>query len=248
MNIETHVLCFQEEQILPYCLRHYASFCERIIVHDAFSTDRSRDIAREYGAEVVDWKTDGLNDALSKKLKEDAVMNCKADWCIVCDADELAYFPNGPSFTLDSYQSQGIAIPKPRGFEMVSDVFPTTTQQIYDEVQFGASADHWYAKCALTAPKLLRSIIYSAGAHEAWATLKDGTKFNSNIPPTEPEYFLLHFKHLGPVERIAQKYDVQRTRLSAKNVAEKWGNFSPGIVHAKEKRANIMAGYRKVIE
>lgn len=248
MNVECHVLCFQEEEFLPYCLRHYNSFCNRIIVHDAFSTDRSREIAKEYGAEVRDWATDGLNDAVSKKLKEDCVMQCKSDWCLVVDTDEIWYFPFGPSYTLSAYDSQGLAVIRPHGFEMVSDVFPTTAGQVYDEVKFAGVDDRWYAKCALVAPPRIKSIIYSAGAHETWAVLKDGSKWNDVKEKTDPPSYFLHCKHLGPIERIARKYDVQRTRLSARNIKEKWGNFDPGIVHAKEKREAIMSTVRRVID
>lgn len=132
MNVSVTILCYNEQDILPYTLRHYATFCDRMVVYDAFSTDRSREIAKEYGAEVVDWATKGVDDLQAKAVKENACMNSPADWAIAVDADELIYFPEGAFHTLAAYDADGVAVVKPRGFEMFSDTFPTTDGQIYD--------------------------------------------------------------------------------------------------------------------
>ncbi len=246
MSCEAHILCYCEEAILPYILRHYATFCERIILHDAQSTDRSREIAKEYDCEIRDWRTDGVNDMLAKKLKEEAVMACKSAWCVVADADELVYFPEGPSYTLESYDAAGVAIVKPHGFEMVSDEFPSTESQIYDQVKMGARDSKWYAKPILVAPARIQSIIYSAGAHEAWATLKDGTKWHDGAP-TDPPTYMLHCHHLGPIDRIGKRYAGQQSRHSPTNIAKKFGNFEDPFKHARDKRAMIMAKLEQVI-
>lgn len=248
MNVTAHILAFQEAEIIRYTLRHYTTFCSRIVLHDAGSTDGTREIAREFDAEIEDWKTDGLDDYAAKTLKQRCVMNCGADWCLVVDADEFFWFKEGAAYSFGSYDAQGLAIVRPHGFEMVSDVFPTTDKQLYDEVKYGARDQKWYGKAVLVAPARLQSIVLSAGCHETWATLKDGSKWSDVKEPSEPSAYLLHCKHLGKVERIAQKYDIQRTRLSARNVKEKWGNFQRGIVHAKEKRAMIMGRLERVIE
>ena len=78
MDVEVHILCYCEENILGWTLRHYTSFAETVVVHDAFSTDRSREIAKEYGAEVVDWHCPKLDDLKAKKLKEDAARHANS--------------------------------------------------------------------------------------------------------------------------------------------------------------------------
>lgn len=246
-SVEINILCYNESEILPYTLRHYATFCERIVVHDAFSTDRSREIAKEYGAEVRDWKTDGVNDILAKKTKEDAVMASQSNWCGAVDADELLYFPQGPSYTLESYDAQGLAVIRPHGFEMVSDVFPTTGSQIYDQVKMGGRDQKWYGKAVLCAPHRLKSIVFGAGAHQTWAHLKDGTKWDDVKEPSDPEMYLLHCHHLGPIERIAKRYAGQQSRHSQTNIRNKFGNFSAPEVHAKEKRDFILNNLQRVI-
>ena len=104
MKIQVHILAFNEEDILPYTLRHYSQFATKIIVHDSFSTDRTREICKDYGAEVRDWDTGGvLNDNLSRELKSTAWIGTDADWVITADADELIYFPKGVTQTLEEY-------------------------------------------------------------------------------------------------------------------------------------------------
>src|SRR6188768_2460656 len=100
MSVEVHLLCFNEAEILPFTLMHYATFAERIIVHDGFSTDRSREICLEHGAEVRDFHSDGVNDILFKKLKETCWIGTDADWAVTADADEFIYFPEGSFHTL----------------------------------------------------------------------------------------------------------------------------------------------------
>ena len=56
--IDVLIITKDEEANLPYCLRALAGWTSRIFVVDSGSTDRTRDLARELGAEVVehDWK------------------------------------------------------------------------------------------------------------------------------------------------------------------------------------------------
>lgn len=248
MNVSVHILSFNEQDILPYTFRHYTTFADTITLHDGGSTDNTRQIATQYGVKVRDWVTDGVNDKLAKELKETCWKNDGADAVIVVDADELVYFPEGAWQTLASYDRAGVALVKPHGFEMFSERFPTTDGQIYDEVVMGCSENNWYNKPALFFPKRLSGIVFSAGAHEAWARLPDGTTIYSREQvPNTPPTFLLHCHHLGPVERIAARYKRQRERLSQTNVKNKWGNFDAPMKHALDKRAMIMAGLIKVI-
>lgn len=247
-SVDVHVLCFNERDILPYTLRHYATFCDRMIVHDGLSTDGSREIAKGFGAEVVDFKTDGVNDMLFKQLKENCWRGTKADWAITVDADELIYFPEGAFHTLEAYESNREAIIKPRGYEMLSEVFPTTEGQIYSEVTHGAPELKWYSKPVLFAPKRIRKLIFSAGCHTAWVDTIDGRKISDPQVPSDPPTFLLHCHHLGPLERVGQRYAGQQSRHSQTNIKNNWGNFEDPHKHARDKRAAISARLEQVIQ
>ena len=55
MKVWAYVIAWNEELMLPYYLRHYSTFCDKIIVYDNMSTDSTRMIAESYGdlVEVV---------------------------------------------------------------------------------------------------------------------------------------------------------------------------------------------------
>lgn len=74
-----------EEQNLPACLRSVA-WAERVFVVDSGSTDRTAAVAREHGAEVVQFRYDGG----WPKKKNWALANLpiRSPWVLFLDADE----------------------------------------------------------------------------------------------------------------------------------------------------------------
>ncbi len=250
-KVTLHLLCFNEADILPFSLRHYATFCSRMVVHDLGSNDGSQSIALAAGAEVNQHDCHGeFDDRLNKRIKEEEWKGDDCDFAIMADADELIYFPGGAFQAFSAYETQGLAVIKPRGYEMFSDVFPETEGQIYDEIKMGAPDFFWYSKPIMFSPKRVASIIFGMGSHWCEATLHDGRKVKLlQEPPlfSTPEACLLHCHHIGGVERIARRYDENFKRQSEINHRMKWGNQKPGIEHAMEKRAAILSGVRKVI-
>jgi len=59
------------------------SWCDKVLVIDSFSTDRTEELARTAGAEVVQRKYDGPADQ-----KNHAIGLVKTEWVIILDADE----------------------------------------------------------------------------------------------------------------------------------------------------------------
>jgi len=250
MKTDVHILTYNEERMLPYTIRHYQTFATRIVVHDNFSTDRTREIALEMGAELQDWDTGGeFNDLMAMDLKNQCWRGTSADWAICIDCDELLYFPYGARSALATYEKLGAVMIKPHGFEMFSDGYPTTTGQIYEEVKIGAPDDKWYAKPVLFSPRRVSSSGFGIGAHEADPTLKDGMvlRIGADWPKAVPRAFLLHFHQIGPMGDIAAVYDARLARLSEVNVKNRWGNFKVGRVHAQEKRDYIITHLQEVI-
>jgi glycosyltransferase involved in cell wall biosynthesis len=248
MMCEAHILCWNEAEILPYALRHYKTFCSRILVHDDQSTDGTREIIKAAGVELVDRHTGGVVDEREYcRVKNEAWKGTTADWVIVVDADELIYFPKGASTTIAEYEAQGVNVVKPYGFEMFTDIFPTTEGQIYDEVKTGAEDFHWYSKPAMFSPKQVKEISYGLGAHQCSGKLVSGASFKNPTTYTIPETYLLHFKHIGGVERVAKRYDEVYARQLPICHAMKWGHQCPGIEAATKKRAGILPNLRQII-
>lgn len=248
LNCEVHLCCYNEAEILPYTLRHYGTFCSRIVIHDNFSTDGSREIAKAAGAEVVDWGTAGVIDETKLcEVKNEAWRGTDADWVIVGDADEFVYFPGGAEDTLAIYDANKETVIKPHGFEMLADEYPSGDGQIYEYVTMGAPDVQWYSKPALFSPKRVKTISYGFGAHGCTATLHNGGVVANPVKFTEPPTYFLHFKHLGGPQRLAARYDSAFKRQTALAHKMHWGNQEPGLKHALDKRTMILAGLRQVI-
>lgn len=247
--IEIHVVAYNEELILPYTLRHYRTFASRIIVYDGGSTDKTRQIAKDAGAEVVDWNTGGkINDTLLRQLKENCWKDTAADWVAVVDADELIYFPGGVAEALAAYEKVALAVIKPHGFEMVSEELPKGDGQIYDEIKMGAPDNRWYAKPVMFSPRRVQEIKFSAGAHECNALLPGGLMMGNPVRFSEPKALFLHYHHIGSVKRIGAKYDGNKSRFSEENKKHGWGWHGDGLQHARDKRNAIMAKIQQVIK
>lgn len=257
MKIEVHILCYNEFRMLPFALLHYAEFASRIVIHDSFSTDGTRDVIKQWmkrpyyrgvPVECRDWDTGGrLNDELARQLKNSCWRGADATWVILVDCDELVLFPRGVIETLTAHKDK--AIIRPQGWELYADEFPRDQSQlIWAQVKTGARDDYWYGKPVILQPRLISWIQYHAGAHDAIVLLKDGTDINSmrDWDPPTPVTYLLHCKHLGPIKTIAKAYDEKRTRLAPINVEKGWGNFKPGMVHAQEKREWILNHLQKI--
>ncbi len=74
-----------EENNLVNCLSKVGSLVDEIIVVDTGSTDKTKDVAKIFGAKVFDFKwnnnfSDARNFSLSKAT---------GDWILILDADEV---------------------------------------------------------------------------------------------------------------------------------------------------------------
>jgi glycosyl transferase family 2 len=249
VNIHVHLLSHDHEPILKWSIRHYRTFANRIVVHDGGPDHTQKIHALTHGCEVLEWETGGqLNDELAMKLKNECWIGTDADWVIVADADELIYFPQGATLTIAGLEDLGAAMIKPQGYEMFSDELPPEKGQIYETIKDGARDDKWYAKPILFSPARISETEFGLGAHEADPVMKNGKQYHVGANwPISPDVYLLHFHQIGGLQRIAERYDATRKRLSRVNEQHLWGNFKPGLEHAQEKRDYILPRLQSVI-
>lgn len=272
IKIEVHLLTCNSDWILPWSLRHYCSFADKVVVHDGgpyFHEDAiSRELCAAHGAIWERWDTAGqLNDELARHLKNEAWKGTDADWVMVVDCDELIYFPEAAwvgervttthaesaRITLERLSIAGAAVLRPEGFEMFSETMPTLDgfPQIWCQIREGAPDDKWYGKPVVFSPKLVAESGLGIGAHESRPVLKDGRalKVDETWPHPDPRCLLLHYHQIGPIEAVAARYDATRKRLSRVNEAHGWGNIhDTGIVHAQKKRDLILPDLRRVVK
>ena len=74
---------FNEEANLPACLESVRDIADEIFVVDSFSTDKTIEIAKSFGARVVQHEY--VNSAAQKNW---AIPQCKHEWVFIIDADE----------------------------------------------------------------------------------------------------------------------------------------------------------------
>ena len=92
MQVSIFLLCYNEELMLPYTLKHYRTRfpSATITIFDNYSTDRSATIAEEAGCRVIKYDSKEQQDEklliwIRSHLWKDYV---DKGWVIMCDMDE----------------------------------------------------------------------------------------------------------------------------------------------------------------
>lgn len=99
MTISLYTLCWNEHDVIPYAIQYWKRLKEQVdgfnvIVYDNHSTDDSVQLLKAYDwIEVRYFETDGMNDLIQRKIKDEAWKEArgKVDYVIVCDMDEVLY-------------------------------------------------------------------------------------------------------------------------------------------------------------
>ncbi len=144
VKVDVYSIMRNEIKILPYFLRHYETFADRIFVWDDGSDDGTREILDAHPkVNVLPLNLGRADDVyfvnhLWPQYKE--ISRGYADWVMCVDADEFIYHPNLME-KLEELGSKGVKRICCRGFTMYHPKFPTTTGQIYDEIKFDFSPE-----------------------------------------------------------------------------------------------------------
>jgi len=71
MQIELYAVAWNEEKIIEYFLRYYSAFCDKIVIYDNESTDRTPEIVRSYpNTELRSWSSNNqINENLYLVMK-----------------------------------------------------------------------------------------------------------------------------------------------------------------------------------
>jgi hypothetical protein len=189
-------------------MRHYSQY-GTVFLYEGHSTDGSAEMAESLGATIIPLDTDNqVRDDIFVDMKNNCWKESKADWVIVCDMDEFVYHPDLKNY-LKTIEHTIIA---PRTYEMISDFFPTTGGQIYEEVKFGFEIK---PKFFLFKPTELLEMTYGAGCHDAQPEGNVYIYRNSEIK-------CMHFRHLS-IDHVVQRNAYLYSRLSDENKRMGWG-------------------------
>jgi len=228
MLIEAYILCWNEEKILPFTLEHYSSFCDRILLLDNHSTDRSLEIAEQFPkVQVIQWNAregENIYDERSNVVMKNWAYEqhgVGADWVCVVDCDELVYHPNIRE-KLEEYMYAGITLPRTAGYEMISDAFPVLGTPLTEQITSGIF-DQGMCKRLVFDPRI--GLKYACGSHYsssevAFATV-DGEgeppPYHSTLTPKESEDVeikVLHYKDLSA------PYKIERLKMLSARMSE----------------------------
>lgn len=188
MTITCFFIGWNIQDTIHLTISHYKQFCQRIVYYDNFSTDLSRDIAQELGAEV---KLFGKAGVLDDHAYLDVKLHCwktdNSDYVIVCDDDEIVLCP--PADT-------GATIFRTQGYGMYSNDFPRET---WTEILTGTPDDQ-YSKLAIFNPKKIKEIGYVYGCHGHQTKPQGQLFYGSQTIP------ILHYRAVGGAQRIIDRY------------------------------------------
>jgi glycosyltransferase involved in cell wall biosynthesis len=204
LSIWLFCICRDEARLMPYLLRHYAPFVTKFVFFDGGSTDGTREIIRScHTAELRDWPgSAGIVDDEFREFANEAWKEArgKADWVIWIDADEFLYHPDIKG-VLRRYLQEDVECPQIKGYTMVSQQFPTTPGQIYDEVKTGFVDGIWGK------PAIFRK-------HMQWTVGRHGVDYSGFNPKSsaEVEIKLLHYRALG-VEYLRWRHNRNWARV-----------------------------------
>jgi len=221
--IHYYSICWNEEKILPFVLDYYTSICEKIVIMDNESDDNSTAIIKSYAnTEVRSYSSNGeIRDDIYLDIKNNIWKESigKADWVIVCDADEILYHPHLVG-KLEELKEKGISIIKPHGFDMYAESFP---EKSLFEISNGIKDNRFLGKCIIFNPNLIKEINYSIGSHRCYPTGKIKYYKKEDIK-------LLHYKYLG-IDYLINRNEKHQSRLSNYN---KENNFGIHYMFEKE--------------
>lgn len=205
MRVEAHIIAWNEAETIHLTIKHYKQFCDRITIYDNFSDDNTREIAESMGCEVKLFGIKGvLDDKEYIKVKNHCWKGSKADWVIVCDADEI--------FMPPEHWDKSITIFETFGWNVFSNEMP---RESWSEITNGIP-DSKYSKLVCFNPKAFKEINYVYGCHEA----KPEGDYNTYA---SIKFVLFHYKHVGGAQRIADRHALYNSRLSDWNKRFKCG-------------------------
>lgn len=214
MVLEIYAICYNEEKMIPYFMRHYSQFANMVTIFDNMSTDKSRSLIMNHDTRInimlIPYDSNNqIRDDIYLDIKNSCYKNSKADWVIVCDIDEFVYHPD----ILNILENTKATIIRPEGFEMFSEIFPTTDKMIYDEIKTGIPYPNSSKMCLFKPQEV--EINFTPGCHLANPTGNVVIDDKSGIK-------LLHYKHLSR-KYVIERYTQYVSRLSDINKSKKWG-------------------------
>jgi glycosyltransferase involved in cell wall biosynthesis len=170
------VIAFDEEPYIADCLRSLA-WCDELVLVDSHSTDRTREIAAELGARVIERDWPGFGEQ-----KEFAVAEATHDWVLCLDADERVT----PELRAEIEALQRAGFPGPRGWRI-----PRLSSYMGRWIRHGT----WYPS---------RQLRLYHRAHGRWGGNPPHEKVLLDSPPGTLKGDLQHYPYRSFADHLAK--------------------------------------------
>jgi glycosyltransferase involved in cell wall biosynthesis len=209
-------LAFNEATLIPYWVKHYKAFCERVTVYVDDATDDGTDaLAARAGAQVRYAKTAGIDDEGFVAFAQERYPAARglAAWVVWVDADEFLHHPAGVGTRLDALRAQGVTRPVVQGYQMVAEAPPKGKRPITAQITRGLPAREYSKPCVFD-PAL--DVRWQPGKHSASVTGSD-----VRDDGTDP-LRLLHYRYLGHEWMVARNAR-NHARCTPANLARRHG-------------------------
>ena len=206
MRIDLHLLCWNEAYLLPSILDYYSRYVDSITLHDNYSTDGSQDIARSFGAKVVNFGRSGqLDDRAFLQVKNSS--NLGKDWVIVCDTDEVLFHPLGLRHAIMNESDKGSTFLRVKGFNIYSEAGLQDVEELLD-INTGFPYQPFDKNIAFKPEHIKPNFAW--GAHR-WSP-------KGRVIASASQFYLLHYRCIGGVERMIQRHSEYKERMSKFNL------------------------------
>jgi len=196
---------------LPFFLDHY-SFCDRIVICDRGSTDRSLEILKKNDkVEIFYEPCDYVDEFSLLNLKNNAYKRYQDkyfDWQIVCDIDEFLYHPDLIGF-LKKEKEKSVTLIDTIGYGMIGNGDLVEGIPLIHQITNGWRSK-MFNKNVIFDPKRITDIRYTPGSHSCipkGEVIRDKCK----------NLILLHFDMIN-YDSFVEKCKDRFSRRSALNV------------------------------
>lgn len=190
---------YNQIDILPFTLRHYEKFVDKIIVWDDESTDGTRELLENHPlVQLHKWPHEkGINESvfIDHAYSVYPKLAGKFDWIIWADPDEFIYAPDIKT-VLFGASAAGIEVIRSKGYNMIGRGLPDhkSGKQIWELLQTGVYS-HEYSKPIVFNPRC--KIEWDFGKHY----LVPGIQVKASKTPLVK---LLHYRYLGSEYTMAK--------------------------------------------
>jgi glycosyltransferase involved in cell wall biosynthesis len=203
--IEAYLVAFNEEETIHLSIKHYQKFCSRVTILNNHSTDRTVEIAKSMGCRIKNFGTPGiLNDRDYINIKNECWKESKYDWVIVCDADEILDLPD--------HLETGATIFQTYGWNVFSHEMPKSD---WLEITNGHPEGN-YSKTVMFDPRQITDINFRIGCHVSSP--------RGNVIWSEETLTLFHYRNVGGPQRLVDRHNLYRPRMSDENLQKNWGH------------------------